>query len=362
MRPTSSLVLLIVLFAANACASLCSVDDAGRVQCDVAAPSQPEAPSSASGVAASFRAPPPAPAPAPPPAKAAEKVDSFPRLFNSCRCKHGHLLYYPTDFIISASLATYGEWTEGEVYLYRDILKAGDTVLDVGAHVGTMTLPLARIVGPSGRVLAFEPQRLVFRLLEANVALNSLVNVETYNALLGDEQVAEVAVPEIDPTARGNMGAFSQPQFQQTRDGEPLLDSDGQQLSMLGVNYVPQMTIDTLRVDRVDFIKLDVEMMEEAVLAGAAQVLDRDAPIIYMEHHPMRTEHNHLQPLLFRKYRFFFHSAPYFNPDNFAGKQENIFNVHGRSHNLLCVPPSRLAAVEHVIRGLQELNIVNMDE
>jgi FkbM family methyltransferase len=53
----------------------------------------------------------------------------------------------------------------------------GTTVLDVGAHIGSLTVPLARLVGPKGRVYSFEPQKKIFRELVYNVKLNGLLNV-----------------------------------------------------------------------------------------------------------------------------------------------------------------------------------------
>ena len=53
--------------------------------------------------------------------------------------------------------------------------------LDVGANIGCHTVPFAKLVGESGRVVAFEPQRLVFQNLCANLALNALTNVYVYH-------------------------------------------------------------------------------------------------------------------------------------------------------------------------------------
>ena len=53
---------------------------------------------------------------------------------------------------------TYGEWAEGELNLFLQIVRPGDIVLDVGANIGAFTVPLAKRVGMSGRIYAFEPQ------------------------------------------------------------------------------------------------------------------------------------------------------------------------------------------------------------
>ena len=51
------------------------------------------------------------------------------------------------DLYIGTSLMLYGEWAEAEVQVFRRLVRAGDTVVDAGAHVGSLTLPLARLVG-----------------------------------------------------------------------------------------------------------------------------------------------------------------------------------------------------------------------
>src|ERR1700688_3042448 len=87
--------------------------------------------------------------------------------------RHGIFLNLSTDQIGNV-LALYGEWAEPETRLLTALVNPGDNVLDIGAHVGTQTIPLARKIGPSGLVVAFEPQRVLHQLLSANVSLNAL--------------------------------------------------------------------------------------------------------------------------------------------------------------------------------------------
>ena len=73
----------------------------------------------------------------------------------------------------------------------------GDTVLEVGANIGTYTVPLADAVGPTGFVYAFEPFRKIFQIMTANCALNGLSNVQTYQAGAGNRtQVVKVRAPD----------------------------------------------------------------------------------------------------------------------------------------------------------------------
>ena len=100
-------------------------------------------------------------------------------------CRYGPMLYLANDLYVGRSLDRYGEWSEAEMELLRQVVRPGNVVLDIGANVGTHTIFLAQTVGPEGAVLAFEPQRMVFQILCANVALNGLPNVYTHHAAVG---------------------------------------------------------------------------------------------------------------------------------------------------------------------------------
>src|SRR2546421_9260159 len=86
------------------------------------------------------------------------------------RCRHGYMLYNVHDQYIGRSLDRYGEYSEGEIELFSQLIKPNDVVIDVGANIGAHTLWFAQRTLPDGIVIAFEPQRLVFQTLCANMA------------------------------------------------------------------------------------------------------------------------------------------------------------------------------------------------
>ena len=103
------------------------------------------------------------------------------------------------------SLDLYGEFSEGEVELFRQLLQPGDIVLEAGANIGAHTVFLARAVGSSGRVIAYEPQRAIFNLLRQNLTANELGSAEPRLAALGSS-ITTIRVPPLDYAAADNFG------------------------------------------------------------------------------------------------------------------------------------------------------------
>lgn len=245
-------------------------------------------------------------------------------------CRHGRMLFNVNDVYIGRSLDLYGEFSEGEVELFRQIVKPGHIVLDLGANIGVHTVPLARLTGPQGAVLAFEPQRLVFQTLCANVALNSFTNVWCFNAAAGDVP-GTVHVPALNPTVQNNFGGLG---LLGRSQGEP----------------VQQLRIDDLPIGRCTFMKIDVEGMETQVIQGARNTIGRCQPIMYVEND--RAEHSAELVRLIDSlgYDMYWHKPPLFNPANFFHNNQNVFgNII--SGNMLCLPkaaPRNLAGFQRV--------------
>jgi len=242
--------------------------------------------------------------------------------------RHGYTLYNRNDIYIGRSLELYGEYSEGEIQLLGQLVESGETVVEVGANIGAHTLPLAQLVGPSGSVYAFEPQRVVFQTLCANVAMNSLSNVHCRHTAVGAES-GEILVPLLDYGAENNFGGLG---LGQCTQGE----------------RVPVTTVDGLKLQACHLIKVDVEGMEQSVLEGAGETISRFRPFLYVEND--REEHSAslIEHMLNLDYRLFWHLPPLFRPGNFFEQPNNVFgNIV--SVNMLAVPAS-----SHVkIKGLK---------
>ncbi len=115
------------------------------------------------------------------------------------------MVYNKNDIYIGGSLQKYGEFSISEQIVFRQMLRDGMLAVEVGANIGAHTVELSRFVGTRGEVHAFEPQRIVFQTLCANLALNQCANVFAQQVALGKEP-GFTMVPPVEPSARTNFG------------------------------------------------------------------------------------------------------------------------------------------------------------
>jgi len=248
--------------------------------------------------------------------------------------KHGPFLYNRNDLIIGRSLEAYGEWCEPEIDLLLQCIAPGDLIVDVGANIGTHTVPLAKRVGMGGFVHAFEPQRTAYLNLSANVFLNGLLNVSCHHAAAGRRQET-IRLPLLDPNSEQNFGAMSIRGFE---EGEP----------------VDIVTIDSLGLDGCALIKIDVEGMEVDVLTGAEQTINRFRPLLFVENNSREQSKSKeiIQKVLDLNYTPWWILVGYFNADNFFANPQNIFPGLKPEASMFCHPsesPGRIEGLQPVL-------------
>lgn len=165
----------------------------------------------------------------------------------------------------------YGTWEPEVVKAVTEVIHDGFVAIDVGAHHGYYALILSRLVGPSGRVIAFEPTPSNFRILAENVKLNHCGNVEIVNKAVSDKS-GDI---EIELRNEGDSGSFS------------LLDKQGVHPIKVG-----SISLDDFLKERegpVNFIEIDVEGAEGMVLKGAQKTIEAYHPVLLVEVHHFGT-------------------------------------------------------------------------
>jgi len=233
------------------------------------------------------------------------------------RAKHGIFMFNRNDLFIGRSLDMYGEWCEPELVTLETFLRAGDTVIDVGANIGTHAIPFSHLVGKTGKVIAFEPQRHVFQLLCGNAAINAAENIHCFQKAVGDHPDS-IYTPVIRQGTTFNFGAVS---LENINKGEK----------------VDLITLDSLNLDACRLIKIDVEGMEPKVIEGARKTIETFNPFLFVECNTIDNASSTITSIINSGYKAWWHISSYFNPMNFYGNQNNIFSQYQPEANLLCV-------------------------
>jgi FkbM family methyltransferase len=220
------------------------------------------------------------------------------------RTRYGLMAYNINDIYLSRSLDVYGEYSLGETDLFAKLIRPGATVLDIGANIGAHTLFFARAVGPSGAVVAIEPQRAAYQLLCTNLALNECNNVRTIQAGAGAAP-GRAFLTAVDYAKPGNFG------------GVALTEQAGEPTEII--------TVDSLRLNECHLIKIDVEGHETAVIAGARETIERLRPVLYVENDRRSKSAELIRQIRTLGYELYWHCPPLYSPNNFYGHSTNLW-------------------------------------
>jgi FkbM family methyltransferase len=169
-----------------------------------------------------------------------------------------------------------------EIDFTRELLKrrrsfSGDGVVavDCGANIGVHTIEWARLMYQWGEVISFEPQEKIYYALAGNIAINNCFNVTAKLAAVGAE-CGTINIPEPNYMTPGSYGSLEL----RSKPGNEFI---GQPVDYGKTKPVPVVTIDSLQLPRLDFLKIDTEGMELEVLNGAAESIAGSRPILLIE-------------------------------------------------------------------------------
>ena len=184
------------------------------------------------------------------------------------KAKHGSFLVPKVDEFIGQSLKLNKEWEEKTLDICKQILKSDSIVVEVGSHIGSHTVPISRMCG---RVFAFEMQRLIFQLLNANLMLNGRLNVHTHSNPVSNES-STIKLAEM------NWGASE----------ENKLNTGNGKFANLKHNKGYPTKIVTLdeelgHLKQISLLKLDAEGEEVNILKGSKEIIQKFKPHILTE-------------------------------------------------------------------------------
>lgn len=147
------------------------------------------------------------------------------------------------------------------------LAKESDVVFDIGANMGDVTLNMAKIVGETGKVFAFEPYHETFEKLRRNYELNTFDNIELIESALAEKKgmVQMVRMDEhnsgMNRVASGNSDSSS---------------------AFIKTTSLDEF-VETNRIEKISLIKIDVEGFEMNVLRGARRTLQQLRPSLFIE-------------------------------------------------------------------------------
>lgn len=238
--------------------------------------------------------------------------------------------------LITQQLQVYGAHTRNELSMVLDFLDPGSVVLDIGAHIGTYAIPMARKAGPAGRVLAIEANEQNFSLLERNIAENGLRDrITPLHRLMSSQK-----------------GGFTVLR-QENNSGNTVYLPAGADEETVSVDTA---TLEELRWfaerhGRLDLLKLDVEGMELEVLQSGEDLIRTFRPAIYLEINAELLDRNGVKPWFIGQflrpmgYRFFRNQGPRNSMhDAFCMEKLDRLTNHPGLYDALCLPIERVPA------------------
>lgn len=142
-----------------------------------------------------------------------------------------------------------------QVALSKKEINKGDVVLDIGAHIGYYTIIFSELVGPKGKVYAFEPHPKNFQLLKKTVETNNLTNVEIFQNIVSDKnKLVDFYISKLDSI------------------GNRMFNSD-EANQKIEINSISIDEFLKNRNDKINFIKMDIQGAEVLAIDGMKETL-----------------------------------------------------------------------------------------
>jgi len=177
----------------------------------------------------------------------------------------------PGDLGISSELLMFKTHEPLTTKLLSKELKKDMVCLDVGGNIGYYTLFESNIVGPNGKVIAIEPSPPNFKYLKKNLEIQNIKNVDAYNFAAGDRDgdINFLIYEESN-------GSFTIPDGETTNLPGEIIKVQAKRLDTF---------LDELKINRVDFVRMDVEGYESYIIEGMPNIIKSFKPMFQIEVH-----------------------------------------------------------------------------
>jgi hypothetical protein len=213
----------------------------------------------------------------------------------------GILQYLPDEALVGESLDWYGEYLQPQLDLLARLIRPGATVLEADAGIGAHAVFLGKALGAAGHLFLYEPRPVVQRILRQNLGANRVMNVTLMRQVLGRRSAADVAAP----------GEAATP--------------------------VVTETLDELRLERLDWLKINDGALALEVLDGATDTLWRLRPLLFLaaaDEAMLGAQAERAKAFSYRCWRL---ETALFNAANFNRRDTDIF-AGRKALALLAIP------------------------
>ncbi|KAJ3120404.1 hypothetical protein HK098_004633 [Nowakowskiella sp. JEL0407] len=189
-----------------------------------------------------------------------------------------HWVYFDTrDREIMPHVCTGQAWKKDINHAVNSIIQRGWSVLDIGANYGWYSLEIAKIIGDEGRVIAIEPHPRIFKLLQSTIQLSEFSGIiETVNKAAYNQTNTQHSI---------NLDVTEPPRISTTK-----IDSENR--NVVWATVVTVKIDDLVRemgIEKVDFIRIDVDGDEDVVWEGMKETLHKNQNlIVFLETNPQR--------------------------------------------------------------------------
>lgn len=199
----------------------------------------------------------------------------------------GPIIINANDTVIGRNIIEKGYWSKNDIefiaaLMKKQVEKKGNIVFfDIGANIGTHSLAIAKMFGYQVKIHAFEAQRQIYYMLCGTMAINGVSNIYCYNNAVSDISDSVMSIDLLDYNSANNFGALEliKPRA-----------SDQDAVIKVTSEIVKTISLDSLNCE-FDFLKIDVEGMEDKVLRGGIASINKNRPIVFVEIHKTDAEY-----------------------------------------------------------------------
>jgi FkbM family methyltransferase len=179
------------------------------------------------------------------------------------------MLVNPYDHYICRDLANDGQWEPHIRNVLNNVCKSGMNFIDIGANVGAHTLYMSKLVGNNGKGFAFEPLSSHASILCFNLMNNQCFNTTVYQYGCSNIETNMHIEEKFTNTKKStNFGAI-------------VLQLDKKEND----TTIQTIVLDSISLPRIDVVKIDAEGMEEQVILGMKQCIEKCRPVFIVEIH-----------------------------------------------------------------------------